>query len=395
MKSPFLLVEGCNFEGYPPGGQTAFAEHVMAAFGERVLLVGATTRPSGAVGAWQKKTVGDATFEFFPAYRARETSGRPIVPARIRAFVGFRRFRGRYLAGRTRLAFVQSPEALFALGGRKDIRVCYRFAGVGNPLSISRYGWSRRFASLFDRCLFRRLERADAILASADEGAIGELCRRSNGAIARDRIVLFPTRVDTGVFHPGCGSDSREALGVPADAIMLCSVGRLNRAKGIDLLIAAVAWLRAAGRHAVLVVVGDGEDRERLEDIAKSAALDRQIRFVGQRPPREVAAYLQAADVYVSGSELEGWPTATLEALASGAAVVCPPVSASGDLIRQGENGFVVEERSAAAFGAAIIQASELPCPNEVSVAIAEQFAASRLASALEEAWPALAQEEA
>ena len=166
-----LLLEGCDFDRFPAGGQLAVARQLMAAFGPRLALVGISTDGT-PVGRWVEKELDGRRFHFFATGRREVGAGRPPVPARLSRYLGLRRHREAILSLGARAAFTQAPEDLLAVAGWGLDRLCYCFPGVENPLAASRYPWARPLAALHDRVLFRALRRADAILASADDEAI-------------------------------------------------------------------------------------------------------------------------------------------------------------------------------------------------------------------------------
>jgi glycosyltransferase involved in cell wall biosynthesis len=100
---------------------------------------------------------------------------------------------------------------------------------------------------------------------------------------------------------------------------------------------------------ATLVVAGDGEERARLERLAGA-----RVRFLGARPRGEVLGLLAAADVAVLPSAWENFPHAAVEALAMGTPVVATRVGGVPEIVRDGENGLLVEPGDDAAFDAAL-----------------------------------------
>jgi len=116
----------------------------------------------------------------------------------------------------------------------------------------------------------------------------------------------------------------REEFGIPADAFVVGSVGRLHRVKRYDRLIEAAApILMEDGRS--LVLVGEGSERHRLQRLAEEAGVAGRTVFAGER--EDVPRLLSAMDVFVSPSEEETFGLAALEAAAAGLRVIaadCP-----------------------------------------------------------------------
>ena len=144
----------------------------------------------------------------------------------------------------------------------------------------------------------------------------------------------------------------------------LLTVGYLYRVKGYDLLLKAFREVRAAYPHATLTFIGEGVDRESLENLARELGLTDAVRFLGfQANPYP---YLKHADLFVSSSRYEGFSNVILEALASGTPVVatdCP--SGNREIITEGVNGWLAEPENIESLAATIQKAlGELPSLN-------------------------------
>jgi glycosyltransferase involved in cell wall biosynthesis len=114
------------------------------------------------------------------------------------------------------------------------------------------------------------------------------------------------------------------------------SIGRLEPQKGVDVLIRALAYVE----DATLLVVGDGSERERLEELARVVGVSERVDWHGwSETPRN---YLGALDVFVLPSRNEGFPLALLEALLAGTAVVASDVGSVAEAIQDGETGLLV-----------------------------------------------------
>jgi glycosyltransferase involved in cell wall biosynthesis len=127
--------------------------------------------------------------------------------------------------------------------------------------------------------------------------------------------------VDTNRFRPGDRRAARSALGLPLDRPVIGIAARLERVKGVDLAIAAMA--RVPG-PAVLAIAGHGTERDALQAQVAEARLGERVRFVGQ--VQDMAGFYQALDVLCVPSRAEGLPLAPLEAQACGVPVVATAV---------------------------------------------------------------------
>jgi glycosyltransferase involved in cell wall biosynthesis len=135
--------------------------------------------------------------------------------------------------------------------------------------------------------------------------------------------------------------DYRQLYGIPEQAFVVGWVGRMTDVKDTDAVLEIVGAARAKGLDVALVMVGDGPDRERLEQLAHDLGIARSTFFVGYQP--EVAGYYELFDAFLLPSVNEGTPVSAIEALASGTPVVATRVGGVPDVVRDGEDGFLFE----------------------------------------------------
>jgi glycosyltransferase involved in cell wall biosynthesis len=153
------------------------------------------------------------------------------------------------------------------------------------------------------------------------------------------RIVSIPNGIDTSRFQPVAPEERRtlrEQRGLPGDRPIAVFVGRLHPVKQIDVLLRA--WQGVP--DATLVILGDGDERPRLEALHRELGLGERAELRGM--VTDVDAWLQAADVFVLPSASEGLSVALLEAMAAGAVPIATAVGGAVELIRDGENGRLV-----------------------------------------------------
>jgi glycosyltransferase involved in cell wall biosynthesis len=135
--------------------------------------------------------------------------------------------------------------------------------------------------------------------------------------------------------------DTRRMLGIPSDAFTVGWIGRMTGVKRTDDVLLAFRSLRERGVSARLCLVGDGPDREHVEQRAHDLGVMRETLFLGYQ--EDVAPYYAAFDAFVLPSGNEGTPVTTIEALAAGRPVVATRVGGVPDVVRDGEDGFLVD----------------------------------------------------
>ena len=130
---------------------------------------------------------------------------------------------------------------------------------------------------------------------------------------------------------------------VPAmDVPVIAAVGRLSHEKGVDRLLEACARLKAGGTAFHLRIVGDGPERQKLEQMACRLGLEDTLEFMGfQSNPYPVMA---GADVIVCPSRFEGFSTVVTESLILGRPVVTTPCSGMDELLGDSEYGLITTD---------------------------------------------------
>jgi glycosyltransferase involved in cell wall biosynthesis len=136
-------------------------------------------------------------------------------------------------------------------------------------------------------------------------------------------------------------------------------LGRLKRYKQVDLIVRAFA--RLAHPSATLDIAGTGNDRPRLEQLARSLDLGDRVRFLGFVSEVGKLALLRAAWAVVFTSPKEGWGITNLEAAACGTPVIASDSPGLRDSVRHGETGYLVPHGDVAALTAAMRAIADAP----------------------------------
>ena len=173
--------------------------------------------------------------------------------------------------------------------------------------------------------------------------------------VPRSRCVLIENGVDTIEYSRRC--DVREAkkkLGMSPERFLIGAVGRLSAEKGFDILIRSVDQLLRRGLDLELAIVGEGDEKSRLQNLIAELGRSDRIRLLGYRS--DMPAVYEAMDVYALSSLREGLPNVLLEAMAMEVPVVATRIAGVPRLIRDGENGLLVEPGSTEELTEALAQ---------------------------------------
>ena len=181
--------------------------------------------------------------------------------------------------------------------------------------------------------------------------------------VTPDRVRVLPCTVD-GRYTPGPKPAGLvEQLRVRGCRVLL-TVSRIDRGdryKGHEHVFVALRQLAERAPDLVYVIAGDGDDRPRLEQVARDYGLAGRVRFAGQVSDSELPDYYRLADVFVMPSAKEGFGIVFLEAIASGIPTIAGAADGARDALADGRLGTLVEPGNAAELGAAIMAALEMP----------------------------------
>ena len=194
-----------------------------------------------------------------------------------------------------------------------------------------------------------RLSSATVAISTAVAGVVG------GGSSTRVQVVT--QAVDLQRFSPGRGDPAvRRLLTDDPNGPLVGIVGRVDRMKGVDVLVRAMALLRGAAANARLAVVGSaGLDASGYDQEVRAEAsrlLGERVRFVGSTD--EVPAVLRSLDVLVNASSSEPFGLSVLEAQASGVPVVATRAGGIPDFVTDGDNGLLVPPGDAESLARAL-----------------------------------------
>jgi glycosyltransferase involved in cell wall biosynthesis len=202
---------------------------------------------------------------------------------------------------------------------------------------------------------FRFVERALARRASKIVAITHALARFQieRVGLPADKVEVIHYGLDEVPKAWGANPDDE----VPRDARVLLAVCRLEPQKGLDVAVRALPHVLARHRAAHLVVLGEGPQREELEELARS--LDAPVHLLGRVP--DVAAWLRRADLLVHPARWEGFGLALLEAMLAALPVVASNVSSIPEIVANGETGLLVPSDDPTALASAIVRILDEP----------------------------------
>ena len=198
------------------------------------------------------------------------------------------------------------------------------------------------------------MDSVDAIVASTvvERDELTELY----GA-AHSKIKVVPPGVDLELFKPADKTQARRALNIDDDARVVLFVGRMERLKGIDILMRAANLLDTRANTRLLIVGGGQEDDAellRLKALAAQLRIQDMVTFTGAVEQERLPAYYNAADVMAMPSYYESFGLAALEAMACATPVVVSKVGGLQTFIEHGSAGYLIPRQCPEPFAHAI-----------------------------------------
>ena len=197
---------------------------------------------------------------------------------------------------------------------------------------------SNRFVTTFSKMYDHTIGSLIVRRAKRNIGVSQAACDFVRHLGARNTVVI-PNGVDTALFREVC-TDLRGRLGLQ-NAVVIAYVGRLIYAKGVHDLISVFGGIERRFENVVLLVVGGGAYRKKLESMATAMGGSRVV-FFGEKNHNEIVEILSITDVFVNPSYSEGLPTSVMEAAAVGLPIVATNVGGTSEIIDDGKNGFLV-----------------------------------------------------
>jgi glycosyltransferase involved in cell wall biosynthesis len=302
------------------------------------------------------------TFETGGGERQFATLAGALNPQHLRVRIGCLRKRGAFAEGLGEIAEFPPGGSLFGFGSQRarfklgrHLRghralIAHSFDFYSNLMMIPAarlagvpvvVGSQRQLGDLMNgvrngtqHALFRLCDR---IVCNSHAAA----ARLQQVGIKPDKLAVIPNALAGDVF-----AQTVPAFPAVPGRVRVVMVARMNdSAKRHDVFLKSAARLAPKYRNIEFVLAGDGPLRSRLERMAGELNLGERVTFLGDR--RDIPAVLAACDISVLTSDSESLSNAIMESLAAGVPVVACRVGGNDELIRDGENGFLVQPGNA------------------------------------------------
>lgn len=206
--------------------------------------------------------------------------------------------------------------------------------------------------------------RAEVVIVLSK--GFGDLVTERYG-VEPSRVVILPPAVDLERFHLGDRAAARRHFTLPESSFIAVAVRRLDARMGLDVLLEAWCEVQAQRADAVLLIAGEGRERERLATLRGDLPNPERVRLLGQISEHDLVTLYQAADVSVVPTRaLEGFGLVTLESLACGTPPIVTDVGGLPDGVRGLDRSLVVPPEDATALANRILAAAGGTVPSSL-----------------------------
>ncbi|MDQ6828450.1 MAG: glycosyltransferase, partial [Gemmatimonadota bacterium] len=217
------------------------------------------------------------------------------------------------------------PDVVHTHGYRPDIidGPVARRAGIPTVTTVHGFtggGWKNQ---TYERMQRRGMRSFDGVVAVSRQ----LVARLAAAGVTRNKLHLVPNGY-TELLAPHDFATARAHLSLPEGRRMLGIIARLGREKGVDVLLEALA---SVSPDVLLSVVGDGAERDRLENLARTLGVRDRVTFHGAQ--LDAGRLITAFDVFVLSSRTEGTPMVLFEAMAAGVPIVTSSVGGIPDVL--------------------------------------------------------------
>jgi 1,2-diacylglycerol 3-alpha-glucosyltransferase len=193
----------------------------------------------------------------------------------------------------------------------------------------------------------RMLERTSRVIGNLCDGLIAPTERVKNELHrygVKKPIYVLPNGIDLNAFQKVEKGYLHKKRNIPPNTKILLHVGRLGKEKSVDFIIQSFKVIHEKNPHTALVLVGNGSEKEKLQELVKTLGIAKAVYFLGTVNHSTIARVYEDADVFLFASRTETQGMVILEAFAAGLPVIALKDAAFHGVLEDGVNGFSVNK---------------------------------------------------
>jgi L-malate glycosyltransferase len=154
-------------------------------------------------------------------------------------------------------------------------------------------------------------------------------------------IIVIPSSADISFFKPlNAKSELRRKWGIKPEVQIILTVCRLDKNKGVDVLLKSIKILKST--NVTLMIVGEGVERKALKELSNALKIENNVKFLGFRTREDLLELYNLADLFALASYSEGLPRVLIEAMACGCIPVVTNVGDVATVVRDGFSGYII-----------------------------------------------------
>lgn len=162
--------------------------------------------------------------------------------------------------------------------------------------------------------------------------------------VPQARLKFLMNGVDKDMYDPGLTiAEAKKSLRIPPEKDVAMTLGRLDSWKRVDKLIRAIPEIVAKHPNLLVLIVGDGKEKNSLVDMSRSLGIEDWVRFEGAVPHADVKTYLHAADVFVSVQDVTNFGVHVMEAMICGRCIVTLDNADTGKYVANNVTGILLD----------------------------------------------------
>jgi len=190
-------------------------------------------------------------------------------------------------------------------------------------------GWQRQL----DRLL---IPRTDRLVGNSE--SVKQFYQELG--LPEEKLSVIPNGVSVPPLPRQTRAELLMEFGLPPETRLIAYAGRLAPQKGIPHLLWGMQLLRQSNPETCLLILGDGPERQNLEQLARDLEVSPFVRFVGHRP--DAASLLHLIDLFWLASEFEGMSNSLMEAMACGKPVIVSDIPPNRELVQHDQTGYLI-----------------------------------------------------
>lgn len=349
----------CDFLSKPNGGEVFLLNNLLSEHGDaqvKYFLVGMTFDKGVQVGTWQKVTIANNVYDFFPIVKILKEKEKTRIPFRLRCVQGIKKY-WKKINSKFQIDewYIHSAELGIPFYKKMDIPIVYHVHGdPSQTMAISRFPLFRTkfWTNLYLRVIRKTINRSRKIIWAAERSEKLYLQKQPK----MQEIVESKSCVVHSSFDAKLKIDDKINLDLNPKRQHLITVGRLSRVKHIDFLFDVLKCLLAKNVNVDLIVCGDGEEKDFLKQYAKKIGIEDEVIFLGAIDRPTLATALDQSELFLFASENEAMSLVILESLYMGTPVVSTDVGDIPYAVKEGYTGKLVYSHDIEAYASAVIE---------------------------------------